>query len=107
MAARGETGWGAVSGDLNATLLAWDAGAGPPEHVNDERDVLLVALEGAATVTVDGEAHELSAGEVIIVPKGSRRKITASEGGVRYLSVHVRRPPLQIRRLEGEGRAAG
>lgn len=29
---------GTHTDDLNATLLAWDAGDGPPEHVNGERD---------------------------------------------------------------------
>jgi hypothetical protein len=33
----GGPAWGAESADLNATLLEWEAGAGPPEHVNDER----------------------------------------------------------------------
>jgi iron-sulfur cluster repair protein YtfE (RIC family) len=31
--------WGQASDDLNATLLAWGAGDGPGEHVNDEREV--------------------------------------------------------------------
>jgi len=34
--------WGTASEDLNATLLSWQAGGGPPEHVNEERDVLVV-----------------------------------------------------------------
>lgn len=90
--------WGAESEDLNATLLVWSAGDGPPEHVNDERDVLIFIVDGAATVTVDGQEHELTAAEALIVEKGRRRRLTAAEGGVRYLSVHLRRPPLQIKR---------
>jgi quercetin dioxygenase-like cupin family protein len=88
--------WGAASEDLNATMLAWSAGGGPPEHVNAERDVLIFVAEGSATATVDGEERELAAGEALIVDKGRRRKITAGAGGVRYLSVHLRRPPLEI-----------
>jgi mannose-6-phosphate isomerase-like protein (cupin superfamily) len=88
--------WGAASEDLNATLLAWSAGGGPPEHVNGERDVLVFVADGLATVTVDGEERELIAGEALIVGKGRRRRITAGAGGVRYLSVHLRRPPLAI-----------
>jgi mannose-6-phosphate isomerase-like protein (cupin superfamily) len=93
---RGGPVWGAASEDLNATLLAWSVGGGPPERVNDERDVLIFAAEGSATVTVDGEERQLAAGEGLIVGKGRRRKITAGAGGVRYLSVHLRRPPLEI-----------
>jgi quercetin dioxygenase-like cupin family protein len=89
--------WGAESEDLNATLLVWSAGDGPPEHVNDERDVLIFIVDGAATVTVDGQEHELAAAEALIVGKGRRRRLTAAQGGVRYLSVHLRRPPLQIK----------
>ena len=90
--------WGLESDDLNATLLAWSPGEGPPEHVNDERDVLVFVVEGSAEVVVDGESSELAAGEATIVAKGRRRRIVAGAAGVRYLSAHVRRPPLQIRR---------
>jgi mannose-6-phosphate isomerase-like protein (cupin superfamily) len=88
--------WGAASEDLNATLLAWSAGGGPPAHVNGERDVLIFVADGSATVTIDREERELAAGEALIVGKGQRRSITAGAGGVRYLSVHLRRPPLEI-----------
>ena len=88
--------WGTETEDLNATLLAWPPGAAPPEHVNSERDVLLVVLAGSATVTVDGEARLVDAGHAMTIEKGSARRIAAGPGGVRYLSVHVRRSPLQI-----------
>ena len=89
--------WGDASDDLNATLLEWSAGAGPQEHVNDERDVLVFVVDGSAKLDVDGQERELVPGEVVIVPKSTRRRITAGRGGVRYLSVHTKRPPLQIR----------
>lgn len=100
--AKGGPVWGHASDDLNATLLAWEAGAGPPEHVNDERDVLVFVADGSATVTVDGEERELRRGEALIVEKGRRRSIAAGSHGVRYLSVHLRRPPLQIGSLRRE-----
>jgi quercetin dioxygenase-like cupin family protein/hemerythrin len=88
--------WGAESEDLNATLLSWDPGSGPPEHVNAERDVLVAVMEGSATVTLDGEEHRLEQGDALVVDKGRARRITAGPNGVRYLSVHLRRPRLQI-----------
>lgn len=88
--------WSTETEDLNATLLAWPAGAGPVEHVNSERDVLLVLLAGSATVTVDGEANEVQRGEVVILEKGRTRAIEAGPDGVRYVSAHLRRGPLQI-----------
>jgi quercetin dioxygenase-like cupin family protein len=91
--------WGAESQDLNATLLVWGAGEGPPEHVNDERDVLVFVVEGSATITVDGEERRLEVGEATIIDKRTRRRLIAGGHGVRYLSVHLRRPPLQIQSL--------
>ena len=91
--------WGIASSDLNATLLAWPAGHEVAEHVNGELDVLVVVLEGAGSVLVDGEPHDLAAGSAILIPRAARRRITAGDGGVRYLSVHRRRGPLQIQPL--------
>jgi quercetin dioxygenase-like cupin family protein len=89
--------WGVESDDLNATILAWPAGEGPPEHVNDSRDVLYVGLEGSASLVVDGKEQQLAPGVALIVPKGARRGLVAGGEGVRYLTAHVRRGPLQIR----------
>jgi quercetin dioxygenase-like cupin family protein len=88
--------WGAESEELNATLLSWRAGKGPPEHINGERDVLVVVLVGSATLSTDEDERELAVGEVAIIAKGRRRKIRAGRNGVRYLSVHRRRAPLLI-----------
>ena len=41
--------WGTETDDLNATLLAWPAKGGTGEHVNSERDVILVVVSGSAT----------------------------------------------------------
>jgi quercetin dioxygenase-like cupin family protein len=91
--------WGIASADLNATLLSWPTGHEVPEHVNAELDVFVVVLTGAGTVTIDGRQHDLAAGSAILVPRGARRRIVAGESGVRYLSIHRRRGPLQIEPL--------
>jgi quercetin dioxygenase-like cupin family protein len=91
--------WGAASADLNATLLEWPAGEGPPEHVNDERDVLYVVVAGSAQLLVGGELRELSAGEATIVDKGARRALVAGPDGVRYLTAHTRRGGLELKRF--------
>lgn len=90
--------WGAESEDLNATMLVWPAGEGPPEHVNDARDVLYVVVEGTATLTLDGEPRELAAGDALIVEKGVRRALVAGPAGVRYVTSHLRRGGLHIKR---------
>lgn len=86
--------WGMQSDDLNATLIDWPTDGGVPTHVNDELDVLVLVLEGSVSVSVDGTAHALSGGELLLVPRGTSRTITAGPGGVRYLSIHRRRDPL-------------
>lgn len=88
--------WGTASADLNATLLAWPAGAGTPEHVNAERDVLVVGVAGSGTLTVDGETHACGAGTATLVAKGSTRRLEAGAAGIRYLTVHLRRGGLSI-----------
>jgi quercetin dioxygenase-like cupin family protein len=90
--------WGTESDDLNATLLAWPAGEANPEHVNAERDVLMVVVSGGGSLEVDGTAHELGPGDAVLVPKGASRRLAAGPDGIRYLSVHRRRGGLQIRK---------
>jgi quercetin dioxygenase-like cupin family protein/hemerythrin-like domain-containing protein len=96
-----------VSDELNVTSLSWKAGSGPPEHVNEERDVLVVVLDGSATLSIDGQERELARGQTMIVAKGLRRRITAGGDGVRYLSVHRRRLPLQIALAVERGNVQG
>jgi mannose-6-phosphate isomerase-like protein (cupin superfamily) len=88
--------WGMASTDLNATLLAWPPGHEVAEHVNGELDVLVIVLDGRGSAIIAGEAHDLAAGRAILIPRGTRRRITAGDPGLRYLSVHRRRGPLQI-----------
>src|SRR5215470_16827504 len=83
--------WGTASDELNATLLVWREGEGQPEHVNEERDVALVALAGGGRLVVDGEEHALGAGVLAIVPRGATRSLVAGPDGLRCLSLHRRR----------------
>jgi quercetin dioxygenase-like cupin family protein len=91
--------WGTATEDLNATILAWAAGKGPAEHVNDERDVVVVVTEGTLLATVDEHDQEVAAGEVLVLRKGTRRRLTAGPDGVRYVSVHRRRDGITIATL--------
>ena len=86
--------WGAASEDLNATKLVWPAGERVVEHVAD-RDVVYVVLTGSATLTVDGVAHDLSVGDVLIVEKGARRALVTGPEGVEYVTAHRRREGIE------------
>jgi quercetin dioxygenase-like cupin family protein len=88
--------FGTASDELNATLLVWRAGEGQPSHVNAERDVAVIGLEGSATIVVDGAEHLLMGGMLAIVPRGATRSIVAGPDGFRCVTVHRRRGGLQI-----------
>jgi quercetin dioxygenase-like cupin family protein len=87
---------GLASTDLNVNEVRWPAGDGVGRHRNDELDVLLVVIAGDATVSVDGVDHRLSAGQILLVPKGAARAVTAGPDGVRYLTCHRRRGPIGL-----------
>ncbi len=88
--------WGLATDDLNVNLVAWPAGEGVGAHVNDARDVLLVVVAGALTVTIDGTPEPVDAGSCVVIPKGAHRTIVAGADGARYLTVHRRRPGIQV-----------
>jgi quercetin dioxygenase-like cupin family protein len=96
--------WGAATDDLNATLLAWGPGERVSEHVNDERDVLLVVVSGGGTLSVDGATTKLRSGHALVIPKGARRSVAAGPAGIRYLTAHRVRGGLTIRRLDAAAR---
>jgi quercetin dioxygenase-like cupin family protein len=84
--------WSATSADLNVNLVVWPPAGGVDAHVNAERDVLWVVLEGSGEVTIDGVAHSVAAGWAALVPKGAERALRAGPEGIRYVSAHLRRP---------------
>ncbi len=82
--------------DLNANLVRLDPGSSMAEHVNAEVDVLLIVLEGAGTLRVDGHDATLEPFTVAHVAKGAARSVRAGDDGLSYLTVHRRRGPLQL-----------
>lgn len=93
--------WGAATDDLNATLLVWPPGEGTAEHANAQRDVLYVVLAGGGTLTLAGEARELREGDALVVEKGVSRALAAGPDGIRYLTAHLRRGGLALKRFAG------
>lgn len=84
--------WSYESDDLDLTLLHWRGHkGGVAAHVNAEVDVVLIVIEGAGIVTVNGNAYRLESGHAVLVPKGSTREIAPVGEEFRYLSVHRRR----------------
>jgi len=88
--------WGGASDDLNVTLLAWPEGGGVAPHLNAEVDVVLIVVEGAGEIVVDGRTFPLAAGQALLIPKGCERAIRGTSERFGYLSVHRRRPGVTL-----------
>jgi mannose-6-phosphate isomerase-like protein (cupin superfamily) len=85
--------WSATSDELSANVVVWPPHTGVDAHVNSERDVVLIVLDGEGEVVVDGHARGVTAGWGALVPAGRERSVTAGRTGLRYVSVHLRRAP--------------
>jgi uncharacterized protein (DUF2249 family)/mannose-6-phosphate isomerase-like protein (cupin superfamily) len=83
--------WAHECEDLDLTLLSWEKGKRIEPHVNSEVDGVLIGVEGTGVVTVNGEAHEMRAHVVLLIPKGCERSIESTSERFSYLSVHRRR----------------
>ena len=83
--------WAHESEDLDVTLLSWTTGRRIESHINLEVDVVCVGVEGAGVITIDGAAHELRAGQLLLIPKGCERSIESTSQRFTYLSLHRRR----------------
>jgi quercetin dioxygenase-like cupin family protein len=69
-------------------------------HTEPDLDVLLLVAAGDGTLhSPQGMEVALAEGVLCWLPHGSTRKITASAEGLSYLTVHRRRPGMQVKSL--------
>ena len=68
------------------TLFAFDAGERLTEHTAPH-DALLQVLDGAATVTVGGDEHDVRAGEAVVLPADVPHAVVADERFVMLLTL--------------------
>jgi quercetin dioxygenase-like cupin family protein len=83
--------------ELDANLIHLPAGQRVETHTEPELDVLLVVVAGSGTVDTPDGSKSLADGNLVWLPRGSTRSIAAGKDGLSYLTVHRRRPGLQIR----------
>jgi quercetin dioxygenase-like cupin family protein len=81
---------------LDANLVHLPSGEGVGLHAEGELDVLLVVAGGTGSMDTEDGVLPLSAGVMIWLPRGARRSLAAGDGGLSYLTVHTRRPGMQI-----------
>ena len=81
---------------LDANLIHLPPGQRVDTHTEPDLDVVLVVVAGGGIAgTPDGE-QRLADGNIVWLPYGSTRNITAGDSGLSYLTIHRRRPGLQI-----------
>lgn len=83
---------------LDANVIALPPGERIDEHVGPEEDVLLHVLAGSGTLRSGDDELAMTAGALVWLPRRSRREVTAGADGLRYLSVHRRKPGLRVGR---------
>lgn len=82
---------------LDANLVHLPAGRRIERHQEPDLDVVLVVVAGSGVFgTADG-AQQVAAGNLVWLPHGSVRDLTAGAEGLSYLTVHKRRPGLRIK----------
>jgi quercetin dioxygenase-like cupin family protein len=86
--------WSTASEQLNANLLRFSAGQGIAAHVNNEVDVLVVVLGGLGRITIDEDEYDITAGTIIVIPRGARRSIASLSDSLAYVTCHRRRAGL-------------
>lgn len=92
--------WSHQSADLNLNLVSCTAGQGIRSHVNAEVDVVLIGIDGSGSIEIDGHVHAIGPGQIVIIPKGSRRAMHADSDRFAYLTCHRRRAGLMPVPLE-------
>lgn len=81
---------------LDANVIDLPAGDEIAAHIGPELDVLIHVLTGSGVLETDTGELALDAGTLVWLPPRSRRRFVAGPGGLRYFSVHARKPGLSI-----------
>jgi len=82
---------------LDANIVYLPARQRVDAHAEPDLDVLLLVLAGDGTLGTVGDALHLASGTAAWLPHGSSRSLAAGDDGLSYLTVHRRRPGMQIR----------
>lgn len=89
---------------LDANVVHLPPGEQVQTHAEPELDVLLLVVAGSGSLGSGEGLQPLTEGSLIWLPRESGRSLAADDDGLSYLTVHRRRPGMQI---QYRGRAAG
>lgn len=79
--------------DLDANVIALPPGEGIGSHRGPALDVLIHVIAGSGTLTTDRGDIAIEPGQIVWLPRFSRRAFRAGDGGLRYLTVHRHKVP--------------
>jgi quercetin dioxygenase-like cupin family protein len=85
---------------LDANLIHLPPRRRVDTHTEPGLDVLLLIVAGSGTVDSPHGPYTLRTGALLWLPRGCRRSLEADADGLSYLTVHQRRPGMQIRRVD-------
>ncbi|MDQ1021178.1 cupin domain-containing protein [Streptomyces afghaniensis] len=88
---------------LDANLVHLPAHQCVETHAEPDLDVLLLVVAGHGVLGTGDRTEPLTGGALFWLPHGSTRRITAGADGLSYLTVHRRRPGMQIRSRSAAG----
>jgi quercetin dioxygenase-like cupin family protein len=89
---------------LDANVVRLPAEGRVDTHTEPDLDVLLLVLDGEASLLCTDGGRPLRAGVLTWLPHGSTRAVLAGPDGVTYLTVHRRRPGMRIQPPEAADR---
>ncbi|MFD5234027.1 hypothetical protein ACFWJ5_36970 [Streptomyces qaidamensis] len=81
---------------LDANLIRVPSRGSIDTHAETDLDVLLLVVGGDGTFGAADGPHPVEPGSLVRLPHGSVRNVTAGESGLTYVTVHRRRPGMQI-----------
>ena len=82
--------------DLDSTIVALRPDDGIGAHTGPDLDVLVVVLAGTGRIVTETDPVEIRSGDLVWLPRRSRRGITAGPDGLSYLTVHQKRQALVL-----------
>ena len=82
--------------DLDSNIIALPAGDEIGLHVGPNLDVLILVLQGSGQLQTELNVIELQQGALVWLPRKAQRRFIAGPEGIQYLTVHHRKPTLNI-----------
>lgn len=81
---------------LDANIIVLPPGDEIASHIGPDLDVLILVVQGSGVLETTRGDIALTPGELVWLPPRSQRRFVAGAEGLRYFSVHRRKPPRSI-----------